>query len=393
MKRLLAWSFPGGVVLAAALAVALGPEGLANALSRGFPWLALGGAVYLSATRHRSRVLAMALGLAALNALVSSGAGGTTAFHVAGGLYFLAVVGLLPFEDRGALSVSGLVQVGAVAVVVVFGGILLYVAPDGVAALLSCEIIPARAGAVSWLVPQPVLGVLAVALPASVAVEFRRRGPVERGACWSIIAVGLTLAFAGSPAVVSVLLGAAGLILGLSVLDSASAWAQRDGLTGLPGRRTLLHDLQAMGGTFAAAMVDIDDFNHLNERYGHDVGDQVLRMVASRLAKVPGGARAYRYGGDEFVLLFPGKTKAEVLEHLGGFRKSLEESPFGLRRWRRPPFKPGDPRYETLDERTPTERLSVRVSIGTADSTAPGAAPEAVLRSADQAIHSPGSGA
>jgi diguanylate cyclase (GGDEF)-like protein len=51
-------------------------------------------------------------------------------------------------------------------------------------------------------------------------------------------------------------------------------------------------------------MSDVDHFKRFNDTHGHDVGDQVLRLVASKLSKVSGGGRAYRYGGEEFALVF-----------------------------------------------------------------------------------------
>jgi diguanylate cyclase (GGDEF)-like protein len=53
-------------------------------------------------------------------------------------------------------------------------------------------------------------------------------------------------------------------------------------------------------------MVDVDHFKPFNDKHGHDVGDQVLKLVATELAGVRGGGTAYRYGGEEFTILFPG---------------------------------------------------------------------------------------
>ncbi|WP_232822486.1 GGDEF domain-containing protein [Thermus sediminis] len=63
--------------------------------------------------------------------------------------------------------------------------------------------------------------------------------------------------------------------------------------------------------------VDLDGFGDLNKRFGHPFGDQVLKALAERLkAFAQGlGGEAYRYGGDEFALLFP-KPRAAVLPHL-----------------------------------------------------------------------------
>ena len=50
-----------------------------------------------------------------------------------------------------------------------------------------------------------------------------------------------------------------------------------------------------------------------NDKYGHDVGDQVLKMVGAKLAKVNGHGKPFRYGGEEFAVLFPGKQMDEAL--------------------------------------------------------------------------------
>ena len=57
------------------------------------------------------------------------------------------------------------------------------------------------------------------------------------------------------------------------------------------------------------AMVDVDHFKKFNDTYGHDTGDSVLRMIATKLQKVGGGGTAYRYGGEEFSIIFNGKNK------------------------------------------------------------------------------------
>jgi GGDEF domain-containing protein len=173
----------------------------------------------------------------------------------------------------------------------------------------------------------------------------------------------------------------------LSVLETSYAMAYKDDLTGLPSRRALMRDLDGTGGTYSAGMVDVDHFKKFNDRYGHDVGDQVLRMVAARLAKAPGGGRAYRYGGEEFTILFPGKPLQESLPHLNAARRSVEEAVFTLRSWRRPRKKPVDPGAWRVGGKQESRRLSVTVSIGVADSTGNDGSPEAVLKKADQALY------
>jgi diguanylate cyclase (GGDEF)-like protein len=56
-------------------------------------------------------------------------------------------------------------------------------------------------------------------------------------------------------------------------------------------------------------MVDVYDFKQFNDRHKHDVGDQVLKLGAGELGDVLGGGNAYRYRGEEFTILFPGKVR------------------------------------------------------------------------------------
>jgi GGDEF domain-containing protein len=386
MRSTLNGLLPGGAVLLVALVVALGSGRLASVASTGLPWIAFGGAAYLAAARGRSRVMALVAGLALLHLLASTDWGGASALHLGGGFFALSVVLLAPLEDQGVISVKGLVQVGLVVSLGASAGVVVHRAPDLLETILSFELFPSSLS--GWGgIPHPVAGAFVLAVPLALGVIWFRGGAVECGAWWSLVTVGLALLLGGEPPATSILLMSGGLTLGLSAVDPSARWVDRDELTGLPGRPILLRDLQSMGGTFATSVVDILDFPHLQDRYGHDVGGQILKMAASRLARLPGGGRAYRYGGDEFALLFPGRTKEDALQYLLSFQRSLEESPFVLRRWPRPGGSVVDKTSRDLEAEPPTERVSVRVSIGVADSTEARLHPESVLARADEEAH------
>jgi len=196
-----------------------------------------------------------------------------------------------------------------------------------------------------------------------------------------LVAAFIGLAAGGDARSASVYLTAGGLILATSLVESAFALAYRDGLTGLPSRRALDEAVAATRGAFAVAMADIDHFKEVNDRWGHDVGDQVLRMVAARLAAVEGG-RAFRYGGEEFALLFAARSCADVRGTLESLRKAVAEAAFTLRGEDRPRRRPKQPR--------PTAklvRIAVTISIGAADSGAGRGRAEAVLKAADAALY------
>jgi len=175
------------------------------------------------------------------------------------------------------------------------------------------------------------------------------------------------------------LIGLGGMI---ALLETSHALAYRDDLTGLPGRRALNEQLVRLPRSYLVAMVDIDHFKQFNDKHGHDVGDQVLRMVATRLATVKRGGRAYRYGGEEFSLLFAGRDKDAVQGELERLRGLIEQSRFVTRRWWRSARKPAKTRPAARSNR----QLKVTVSIGMAARN-PGESAAQVLKRADQALY------
>jgi diguanylate cyclase (GGDEF)-like protein/PAS domain S-box-containing protein len=106
-----------------------------------------------------------------------------------------------------------------------------------------------------------------------------------------------------------------------------------DGLTGLANRRTFDDTMQrewrrAQRGTYSIAiiMTDIDHFKKFNDAYGHLVGDDCLKKVATALKKAirRAGDLAARYGGEEFVLLMPMTTINEATQIAEDIRTSVE---------------------------------------------------------------------
>ncbi|WP_413043024.1 GGDEF domain-containing protein [Pseudomonas sp. YJ42] len=176
------------------------------------------------------------------------------------------------------------------------------------------------------------------------------------------------------------------LILVVAIAQEAYQMAFRDELTGLPGRRALNERLQRLGRQYVIAMADVDRFKAFNDTHGHDVGDQVLRLVASRLRKVGGGGRAYRYGGEEFALVFPGRDLQHCLPHLEAVRQAVEGYPLQLRdKTRRP--KAAEQGRQRRGAGT-AGAVSVTISIGVAERSVTQRTPEEVIKAADQALYS-----
>jgi diguanylate cyclase (GGDEF)-like protein len=150
--------------------------------------------------------------------------------------------------------------------------------------------------------------------------------------------------------------------------------ASHDALSGLRNRAavmvaldTLLERSRAHGEPFAVLFVDLDDFKTMNDRYGHDAGDHILRTIAQRLrALLRHGDIAGRLGGDEFIVIVPDLVAPAAAEELG------------------------DRLIAALSEPIPYEHdtvLNVRATVGVAISNARHQVASDLLREADAALY------
>lgn len=209
--------------------------------------------------------------------------------------------------------------------------------------------------------------------------------PLELSMVSALIAFFFACEWAVAPGAFSAFMSATGAMLLVAVLQESHRLAFRDELTGLPGRRALEERLRRLSDAYALAVVDVDHFKQFNDTHGHDIGDQVLRLVAARLAQVEGGGTAYRYGGEEFVVLFPGRTRDEVRPHLEAIRKVIEHYRMAVRA----PDRPRDRREGTALRRTrePEKVLSVTVSMGLAECDRSNRTAAQVMKAADEALY------
>jgi diguanylate cyclase (GGDEF)-like protein len=113
--------------------------------------------------------------------------------------------------------------------------------------------------------------------------------------------------------------------------------AHVDHLTGLGNARAfdddvarLIADSSAGGDAFSLALVDIDDFKIVNDRFGHIHGDDVLRVVGELLGSLPSGFRAYRIGGDEFAIVAIGLSDARLLATVQTLRAEARRRRLGV---------------------------------------------------------------
>ncbi len=151
--------------------------------------------------------------------------------------------------------------------------------------------------------------------------------------------------------------------------------AVSDSLTGLHNRRYLDNHLPGMlekavgrNHPLSFIMCDIDHFKAVNDTYGHDIGDEVIREFAKRLRKnIRGIDLACRYGGEEFVVVMPDTDTALAEVVAERIRTEVAHHPFGVAEGR--------------------EHLSVTVSMGIASMTDSGDTPGKLIKRADVALY------
>jgi GGDEF domain-containing protein len=247
-----------------------------------------------------------------------------------------------------------------------------------------------------WLLrspPAPFLGrvLFCAAFTAAVWRAWpQKAGPVSPlavGVAGALVAFFIGCEWAKNEEIFGVFTAAAGAILVIAMLQESHRLAFNDELTGLPGRRALMEAMAGLGPRYTVAMADVDHFKSFNDTHGHDIGDQVLKLVAARLAEVDGGGRAFRYGGEEFTVLFPNLSLEEALPHLEASRASVESYEMAVRGEDRPKEKELGEKLRGADDTQPPDKLlSVTVSIGAAE-PAEGLTPQQVLKAADEALY------
>lgn len=241
-------------------------------------------------------------------------------------------------------------------------------------------------------IPQPAIAVFIVAWGLLVYRMLELHKAIDNGMLWALAAVFLGLNAGGAGRLGTVYFGVAAFILASSIVENSYSLAYRDELTGLDSRRAFNDALARLKHPYSVAAVDIDRFKSINDTYGHDTGDQVLRMVASRLARVSGGGQSFRVGGEEFTILFPGKTAKDIAQHLEILRMDIESCSFRIRTGeeRRKVRRETDRRTAARKPKPPTNPntgvLSVTVSVGIAESQ-PKQPPEEAIQLADKALY------
>ena len=396
--RAFAHSIPGGLVLIALSWTISHTQALPAATAdfmRYAPWVVFGAGLLLSAIFHRARIFHSLLLLVSCNLALFLAADRLSEpatdvlVRLIGFALPLNLVLIAFLPESGIFSRQGLLRLGVFAM-------------EGAAAAIGIRYY-GRAilhkldrPFVLWLpfdsfsrLPHSVLVAFTLALLLlMLPLVHRRFRPADIGLFWALISSFVALCVAGSVRLSSVAFAAGAIVLVIALLEAFYAMAYLDELTDLPSRRSFNDAKLRLGNTYTVAMVDVDHFKHFNDTYGHDAGDQVLRMVAARIAEVSGGGKGYRYGGEEFAVLFPGKCADETFPHLERLRRSIEELPFRLRSQERRKGKSKAKKSRlSVRGRAAKRQTNVTVSIGVADVAGNRRKPDDLVKAADKALY------
>lgn len=358
------------MILGACLVLAMSPTLVPAELSglvRYGPFLLamLGGAIGWWFNRGRA-VFVMLLLLICYWLLVGNGGGFSP-----DGLAFLriATLYLIPINllilgftaERGVLNPRGIARM-LILGLQIFVVLMLAGQPDVGSALYQALDTRFFAGTgILAVVPHPAMIISLIA----VVLLLVRHKPLETSFAAAIIAINVATVL-GAAIIQYGYLAATGVVLA-GLAQEAWRMAFVDDLTGLPGRRALGHAMAELGNQYAIAMLDVDHFKKFNDTYGHDVGDIVLKKVARELARVGGGGKAFRYGGEEFTVVFSGRTAEKAQEPLEELRKRIADNKIT------PPEK--------------NKAVSVTISVGVSERDDDMTDPWGVLKRADQKLY------
>ena len=287
-------------------------------------------------------------------------------------------------REKGITTLSGRMRLGFIAVQAALVASVIRSCPAIIQPLAVQEIMANRQLPLLEL-PQSAVIVMGIGLTLIAGKTYIRQNPVDSGLFGVLAAFFITCNRISPLNFPLVFIAAGGLILILGVLQESYNMAFRDDLTGLPSRRALNEDMPGFGQRYTVAMLDVDHFKKVNDTYGHDVGDQVLKMVAGKIRAVGLGSRPYRYGGEEFTIVFPKKTAAEVIPCLEELRKKLAVYQLWIRGETRPNHIRQGRKMRT--GRNGDQCVSVTLSIGIAEKNDELRTPGEVIKAADHALY------
>ena len=289
----------------------------------------------------------------------------------------LLVFTVLP--DRGIISIRATPAYAILFSAIVFAVITTQMSPQWLSHILLTDWLPGRY--FDWTQQsQTVLFISITMFISMLVLYFLQPSPHMSAGLGVLVMLIVQLHFGDANRSLNVFSSTALLMCLYAVLQESWRMAYLDELTELPARRALREKFQKLGGTYTVAMLDVDHFKKFNDTYGHDTGDAVLRMIATKMNRVTGGGTSYRYGGEEFSVIFNGKDSEDAKPHLEELRETIANTPFIINRASR---RKGDKKFRKKKNKA----VKVTVSIGVADSKSNVSSPWDVLKLSDKALY------
>jgi len=281
--------------------------------------------------------------------------------------------------ERGIVCVRAIPAYAVLIFSIVFSLIVIKMSPEWSTHLLLTDWLPARY--FDWTQQsQSVLMISILVFISMLILYFLRPSPHMSAGLGVLIMLIVQLHFGDVSRSLTVFSSAALMMCLYAVMQESWRMAYLDELTELPARRALREKFQKISGLYTVAMLDVDHFKKFNDTYGHDTGDAVLRMIAGKMSKVTGGGSCYRYGGEEFSVVFTGKNKEEAKQYLETLRETIANSPFIVNRASRR-------KSDRKAKKEKNKSVTVTVSIGVADSSCSVSSPWEVLKLSDKALY------
>ncbi|CED57042.1 GGDEF domain-containing protein [Aliivibrio wodanis] len=241
--------------------------------------------------------------------------------------------------------------------------------------------------AIPEISPLPILIVLYSIVMCGLSAIFvlTRSNSTDLASYTCLLYSSLTFALFSVDFISSTMFSIAGLLLLYYIISASHELAFIDQLTSIPGRRALESEMKHLGRRYTIAMLDVDHFKKFNDTYGHDTGDDVLKLVASIMAETGGNAKVYRYGGEEFTVLFKGKTAEQSLEYLEELREDIANYDLIIRD---SSTRPKDKKEGQANrgKSNMTKVVNVTISIGVADNSE-FKKPQEVIKASDTALY------
>ncbi|MCL9779840.1 GGDEF domain-containing protein [Vibrio sp. S4M6] len=191
------------------------------------------------------------------------------------------------------------------------------------------------------------------------------------------------LVFSQSPHITCTSFSLLGAYLLISLVSTSHRLAFHDPLTGIPARHAMENDLKNLGKRYSIAMLDIDHFKKINDQYGHVIGDDVLKLIAKKLEELSGDGKVYRYGGEEFAIIFKGQYSTDARDYLELLRVAVEHYEMVCHERKEIMCKQ---RRSLINTGCTDSNIKVTISIGLSDSQNRHT-PNDVLEAADRALY------